>query len=151
MSAIDAIVAFRGEVQLAGWSDSHTGGPKITLWLDDSAGLDIFRAMTTRKGNHSGQRFVAVLVEIGDDELPVAQPMGDACQQSVILCKSPQFQRYVAAVTRRPALSEPAAEEFVRSHCRIESRRELDSNPAALRLFRELLVVYESWRELEPA
>jgi hypothetical protein len=63
--------AFQGELMLSGWSDSHTGGSKVTFWLPDDADLDIFRMMTVKKGKTAGQRFMAVLVELGDDEKPV--------------------------------------------------------------------------------
>jgi hypothetical protein len=62
---------FSGEFQLAGWSESHNGGCKVTFWLADSSDLDAFRAMTVRKGQQAGHRLAAVLVEIGDDEQPV--------------------------------------------------------------------------------
>jgi hypothetical protein len=62
---------FSGEFQLAGWSESHNGGCKVTFWLADPSELDAFRAMTVRKGQQAGHRLAAVLVEIGDDEQPV--------------------------------------------------------------------------------
>lgn len=65
---------FHGEVQLAGWSESHNGGCKVTFWLAESSDLDAFRAMTVRKGNTAGQRLACALVEIGDDEQPVQPP-----------------------------------------------------------------------------
>jgi hypothetical protein len=69
MSKIQA--TFQGELQLAGWSETHNGGCKVTFWLPDAAELDAFRALTVRKGNTAGHRFMAALVEIGDDEQPV--------------------------------------------------------------------------------
>ena len=74
--------SFTGEVMLAGWSETHAGGAKIVLWLPDADSLTAFRAMTVRKGNTAGQRFMAVLVEIGDDELPVAPPSAPVVQQT---------------------------------------------------------------------
>lgn len=62
---------FSGEMQLAGWSQTHTSGNKITFWLADEEGLEPFKLLTARKGNHAGHRFAVVMVEIGDDELPV--------------------------------------------------------------------------------
>lgn len=55
---------------LAGWAETHNGGAKVTFWLPDTADLDTFRGLTVKKGNTAGQRFAAVLVEIGDDEQP---------------------------------------------------------------------------------
>ena len=56
---------------LAGWQESHTAGAKITFWLPDSESLEVFKGMTAKKGHTAGQRFMAVLVEIGDDDQPV--------------------------------------------------------------------------------
>lgn len=64
---------FHGEVQLAGWSESHNSGSKISFWLPETKDLDPFRTATIRKGNKAGQRFACVLVEIGDDE-QIIQP-----------------------------------------------------------------------------
>jgi len=69
----DITPSFQGEMQLAGWSETHTGGCKVTFWLPTPEDLDAFRALTVRKGNMAGHRFMAVLVEIGDDEQPVQQ------------------------------------------------------------------------------
>ena len=46
----DIAPLFSDEVQLAGWSDSHTSGAKVTFWLSDPSQLDAFRGMTERKG-----------------------------------------------------------------------------------------------------
>jgi len=62
---------FSDELMLAGWSETSTGGAKVTFFLPDAAALDVFRQMTVKKGNTAGQRFACVLVEIGDDEQPV--------------------------------------------------------------------------------
>lgn len=67
----DVVATFQGEVQLAGWKETHSSGVTVTFWLPDTADLDAFRALTVRKGNQAGHRFACVLVEIGDDEQPV--------------------------------------------------------------------------------
>lgn len=126
---------FSGEFQLAGWSESHNGGCKVTFWLADSSELDAFRAMTVRKGNQSGQRLAAVLVEIGDDEQPVTQPEpekpkgGPLAKLASMLCADPEFWKF---------LSVPNAEnaaQTIRNICFIESRAELDTKPDAGRRF----------------
>lgn len=63
------------ELMLAGWRESNTGGATLTFWLPDSADLDTFRALTVRKGGKAGQRFMAALALLGDDDQPV--PCGD--------------------------------------------------------------------------
>jgi hypothetical protein len=59
------------EAMLAGWSNTHNGGVKVTLWLQDEEDLAYFEAATVRKGRTAGQRYQVVMVEIGDDEQPV--------------------------------------------------------------------------------
>jgi hypothetical protein len=63
-------IAFKAEVMLAGWSESHDSGAKVTFWLPDASDLDVFRTMTVRKGRTAGQRFMCVLALIGEDEQP---------------------------------------------------------------------------------
>lgn len=129
---------FSGEFQLAGWSESHNGGCKVTFWLADPSDLDAFRAMTVRKGNQSGHRLAAVLVEIGDDEQPVQQPTqakgGALARLAAQLCQDPQFHEFVAdtyGVSWRINHAEEDIAHWLREQCGIDSRAELDSNEEA--------------------
>ena len=70
----DQHVAFKGEVQLKGWMIKHNTGAELAFWCADEADIERLKNMTTRKGKQAGQRLAMVLVEIGDDELPVVQP-----------------------------------------------------------------------------
>jgi len=65
------VPTFQGEVQLAGWRESHNSGATVTFWLPCSDDLGPFRGLTAKKGGLAGHRFACVLVEIGDDETPV--------------------------------------------------------------------------------
>lgn len=68
---------FASEVMLAGWKETHTGGAVVSFFLPNPADLDVFRGLTVHKGGKggnagvAGHRFMAVLVEIGDDEKPL--------------------------------------------------------------------------------
>lgn len=101
---------FTGEIQLAGWSESHNGGCKVTFWLQSPDELEAFRALTVRKGNTAGHRFMAALVEIGDDERPVpavpAVPAGHSgntgnvkagplAYWAVMRCKEEEFFSFI--------------------------------------------------------
>ena len=145
---------FSGEIQFAGWTDSHTGGPKVTFWLQSSEDLEAFRAMTVRKGNVAGQRFMAALVEIGDDEQPVQlippdsreleKPKGGALAKLAgMWCNDPEFQNWAMGATHNgiywPCDNPQEAKELVCELCGIESRAELDNSPEAAEKFHSLI------------
>lgn len=92
---------FTGEVQLAGWSDSHQGGAKVTFWLPSAADLEPFRALTVRKGNIAGHVFMMALVEVGEDGQPVPPPTPAAVRE--------QKLAVAAERVREILLPEPAA------------------------------------------
>jgi hypothetical protein len=134
---------FHGEVQLAGWSETHTGGCKVTFWLQSSEELDAFRALTVRKGNTAGHRFAAVLVEIGEDEQPVVQPEpekpkgGALAKLAGMLCDDPNFWQFLTHhfSTEEACESPDNAAEIIREVCEIPSRSELDWNTDAANRF----------------
>lgn len=136
---------FQGEVQLAGWSESHSGGCKVVLWLSDASDLDAFRAMTVRKGNQAGQRMMAVFVEIGDDEQPVptqpAEPQedrkgGPLARLAGIWCADPAFRAWLREKEDATGpIDEDEAAAIIRIDCGIDSRAELDHSARARTLF----------------
>lgn len=147
--------AFKGEVMLAGWSETHNGGAKLTFWLPDASELDAFRALTVRKGNTAGQRFMAVLVQIGDDELPIPaedhRPDGDSlaslARSAGMLCADPMFWLWASESFDSPVRSDKDAAELVRAGCNVDSRKQLDHYDFAAELFREKFVKpYTAWR-----
>ena len=102
---------FAGEVQLRRWSESNTQGVQVTFALADSSDLEKFRGL-------DGKRFMAVLVQIGDDEQPVdtrnsgdvpkpgksrndREPLGDLCWRAVQWCKEPEFYEFIAPIYDR--------------------------------------------------
>lgn len=143
---------FAGEVQLRRWSESSTQGVQITFALADAADLERFRGM-------EGKRFMAALVQVGDDELPVVdksrnlqgQPvdktpnvqgrehLGDLCWRAVQWCRDPLFQAWVAkrCGCSLAAMNEENAKGYILMRCKVESRKELDTNPEARALFNE--------------
>jgi hypothetical protein len=144
---------FHGEMQLAGWAESHTSGAKLTFWLPESADLEVFRGMTARKGHKAGQRFAVVLVEIGEDELPVPPPVvrptpapapkpkgGELSKLAGRWCADEMFRHWLSVDT-----AEQAA-DAIRIPCGVTSRAELDHNADAAqkfhRYFREPFIRY---------
>ena len=127
---------FQGEVQLAGWSETHTGGCKVTFWLADTSDLDVFRTLTVRKGNTAGHRLACVLVEIGDDEQPV-EPIemkgGPLAKLAGMWCRDNYFREWLWSVTDM----EP--DEYIKHICDIDSKRELDHNKISATRFHTLI------------
>jgi len=145
---------FSGEMQLAAWSESHTGGCKVTFWLPTPQDLDAFRALTVRKGNHAGHRFMAVLVEVGDDEQPVQQPElekakgGALAQWAAMRCTEEVFREFLWDANSMDVVpTEQEAVELIYLMCHITSRAELDNSAEAKRLFDERIrKPYAEWQ-----
>jgi hypothetical protein len=136
----DVKPSFQGEVMLAGWNDSHTGGAKITFWLPDDADLEVFRTMTVKKGKVAGQRFMMVLVEIDDDEMPKQQTNHRASSDAHLMITGDAFVRYVRQ-TIAGAQDWDAAKVrlWAKAAMEVGSLSELDSDPRALKRFHEVV------------
>lgn len=63
-------ICFAGEIMLAGWAESNRAGRTVTFRLPEDDPEHQFRRMAVASGKSSGQRFMAVLVMINDDETP---------------------------------------------------------------------------------
>lgn len=70
-------VIYAGEVQLLRWSESSTTGRTVLFQIPEETVEHPFKRFNVRdkSAKTPGKRFMAVLVEIGDDEKPVAQVM----------------------------------------------------------------------------
>lgn len=140
---------FAGELQFAGWTDSHTSGPKVTFWLQSAEDLEAFRSLTARKGNQAGHRFMAVFVEVGDDEKPVPpsvaeKPKGGALSKLAgVWCNDPEFLLWANSVTHAGiswhVKDAKEAGEFVRELCEVETRADLDHDEYAAERFNKLI------------
>lgn len=134
---------FQGEVLMRRWSDSSTQGVQVTFALPDATDLDPLKAKT-------GKRFMAVLVEIGDDEQPVTgnpatekksrEYLGDLCYRAVQWCNDPEFRAWLAERGDfYGELTVKAAGEVICTWCEVESRKDLDTNPIAAEKFNRLI------------
>ena len=113
--------------------------------------------------SHIGSRWMAALVQIGDNELPVQQPAKDVVlhpqvkakrqweelqpqQQAGIRCEERAFATFLFENHKdhyREALNDPA--ECVRLICGVESRAELGKNQRARVLWHRLDDAYQAW------
>ena len=141
---------FQGEVQFRRWSDSSTQGVQITFALPDAADLEPLKAK-------AGKRFMAVLVELGDDELPIEpQPVekprrahkdtrGPLCREACELCAVPQFQQWAATLGYTE--NEAGAKACILNTCSVQSRKDFDENQFAGEAFIERIrIPFMHWQ-----
>jgi hypothetical protein len=135
---------FQGEVQFRRWSDSSTQGVQVTFALPDTEALEPLKAK-------AGKRFMAVLVEIGDDEMPVQPPpkkdqRGPLCREACDLCEVADFREWATLETGEEPTKENAA-EYTRFICTVSSRKEFDTDQQAKERFIRLVrVPFMKWQ-----
>ena len=125
---------FQGEVQFRRYSDTSTQGQQVVFAVADREALEPFFGM-------EGKRFMAVLVQIGDDEQPVEpaprkDTRGPLCREACDLCAMPEFQRFAFRnFAHATDEREECAKAAILGVCEIKSRKELDEDRAAADLF----------------
>lgn len=124
---------FQGEFQFRRYSDTSTQGQQVVFAVADREALEPFIGM-------EGKRFMAVLVQIGDDEQPVEpapkrDQRGPLCREACELCEREDFRRWIAHDDQKIA-SVADAKLFILQACGVMSRKELDTNTKAQELFK---------------
>jgi hypothetical protein len=99
-----------------------------------------------------GARFVAVLVEVNDDETPKEQPRGridwrevQPAAQAGIRCAEPRFRAYLAAEHGIATKTAQEAAEAVRTICGVNSRSEFSTDQRKRVLWHQLDSGYREW------
>ena len=132
------------EAMLLRWSETSNGGSTIVLQLVDDGDLAPFRGMTLKKGKIAGQRLQCVLVEVDDQEQPIAPPAPQKGGQLSILaarwCRDPEFQDWLGNFCNigfgEGSLDrESGSATQVRRLCGVDSRAELDHDALAAARF----------------
>lgn len=172
--------AYAGEFMLAGWQDSSTGGYSVTFWCeppeDGDKRVHLFEGY--RRG---ADTFMVALVELGDDDAAVdqfkrarveqaereaereadpseaeqrSQRKGQRLSQvAAMLCQYVVFWSWIGEVD--PGYSKVASSEMAASWMRerlgIESRREIDNDPAVAERFHAVIRrPFVEWQEENP-
>ncbi len=142
----------------------QSGDWKISFTV---AGTDMDERITRAA---MGSRFMAVLVEIGDDELPVHQPAKETqktsteprppapravakrdwrdlspAEQAGIRCNEPTFRAFLDEECGFVVAEVDHAAVVVRQLCRVESRRELNTSQDARQRWRSLDDQFQAW------
>lgn len=101
-----------------------------------------------------GTRYMAALVEIGDDEQPVEKPKErqrfdtlPAGQQAAMRCNEMSFWRFLEwklDLRDKSVTDEECAAGFLRAHFKIDSRTKLNAEPLASQ-WRDFNLDYQLW------
>lgn len=128
---------FQGEIQFRRWSDSSTQGVQVTFALPDSDALEPLKGL-------EGKRFMAVLVQIGDDEQAVQPPQtkpGPLCVEACSYCVDPAFLEW------RGGIDSTEAKAWILGVCDVSSRKDLDRHaPAADRFITNVRRPFMRWQ-----
>lgn len=149
-------VIFKGEVMLAGWTDTSNQGQTIKLWLDDEADRHPFAGYLRRTQKAPGSVFAVILVELSDDESPVDQqaegkvsnaralhaPRKALSSSAHLMVTGEIFVRYIRETVRfreGVVITPDVAKRYVKDRLGIESLSDLDRDPDKARLFHEVI------------
>ena len=139
---------YEGEMQLMNWGESSNSGAWVKFWIPPES-LESFRDLKVKSGKIYGHRMMAVLVEIGDDELPVQREEakevkpkgGELARMAGVFCKDRDFWNFLKLD------NEEATKNWIYFKCGITSRAELDHDPIAANKFHELFrKPFNEWR-----
>lgn len=133
-------IAFNGEVMLLQWAESSTRGRTVTFLLNDEGESHPFRDFTIKAGKRAGQRFMAVLVQIGDDEQIVEQRK-TLSQQAFVLCRDPEFWSWAQSRSFDTIDNEQAARAYICNMLNIKSRSQIDSDSGVGEGFQRLILI----------
>lgn len=103
-----------------------------------------------------GTRYQAVLVEVGDDELPTEHKSKarldwrevQPAAQAGIRCAEPRFRDYLAVEHGHFTETTEDAAEIIRTICNVKSRAELSTNHKARALWFSIDNGYREWAHL---
>ena len=131
------------EVQLLDYSRQAQYGPWLKTRVADG---ELLRGLKT------GQRFVMMLVKLGDDDMPAAAEGKErlpykTSQKAGYLCSEEQFRHFVTATYGEPCHNKDQAAEWVRQACGVPSRSLLDSDETAAATFNRIVKEYDAWRQ----
>ncbi len=73
--------------------------------------------------------------------------LGPLCQSAIALCKDERFQKWIVFIDGAPHEGTPEqhASNYIRVWCGVESRRDLDKKPEAMKKFVRMFEDYREW------
>ena len=98
-----------------------------------------------------GSRYQVVMVRLGDDEQPMSRegefPGDHAVKMAGILCRDPEFWKWLNDREMLMEKNEKACAEWMTSYLGIESRKELKTDTEARSLFNQLKRSFDAWKK----
>jgi len=149
LQEVEPYLAFHGEVQFIDGRYSIGGGTWTKFYHTDKSDLDTFEGTNKKTAAKQGQRYIMMLIEVQDDELPVNQDKrkevedihagkgGQLCRLAAMLCRQDDFVMFAnrsIAADKMP-FNKDSVKSFIYETCGITSRAELDHNQDAANRF----------------
>lgn len=139
------------EAMLLNWADGPKGATVKFLLNPEQHEEHPFMGCTRRSREAGGTSFMAVLLELDDDNTIVNQGKRqryEGAQQKLsnaaaILLKSPRFHEWANEVYLKQ--TEVSTDEWLKSLLNIKSKAELDRNTTAAKSFRNMRALYTEW------
>ena len=140
MTDTESLVYWAEDAQLMGYGETDTSGAWIKFQISPDD-LEKFRGL-------KGTVFYATLVKRQDSGEPEIQKGGPLAKWAGILCSDTKFWVWCNThAALPPVFDEEQARLFITRACDISSRRELDHNPKAARIFREqIMQPFDTWK-----
>jgi hypothetical protein len=157
------VIPFTVELMLANWTDSSTSGHSVEFWCPPpDQGMHVFEGYERNKDS-----FMVALAELDDDDAVIDQKKREVVEQAeksphkpgqrlsqaaAMMCQNEQFWEW-ATVNSHPPLSvmvdsKEKAADWLRQSLAIESRAELDRDPAkAQRFHDEIRKPFVQWQQ----
>lgn len=147
MAGIDTGHEWIDEVMLLGWSDGPKGQTVTFL-------LGMQDARHPFMGTVRGAQFAAVLLEISDDEQIVDQVKRERVEKApqklsnaaMVIIKSQLYQDWVEAEGETAVERAADADHKFKFYVCINSKRELDHDPEAVKRFRVYMEHFTRWQ-----
>lgn len=145
--------AMSGEVMLLNWADGPSGAT-VKFLLDSELGQHPFLHCTRRSAEGAGDTFMAVLMELDDDDEVINQTKRERYEKTqqklsnvaAMMAKHNRFHEWLRETVGDEPWEAAGANEWLKRELGISSKAELDGkNRDAIRKFEKIRAKYGDW------